>query len=43
MTEHYSEVQDAITKMVNDAVFDGVPVEEAAKNASEAVSRILQG
>jgi ABC-type glycerol-3-phosphate transport system substrate-binding protein len=43
VTEHYSEVQDAITKMVNDAVFDGVPVEEAAKNASEAVTRILQG
>ena len=43
VTEHYSEVQDAITKMVNDAVFDGVPVDEAAKNASEAVTRILQG
>lgn len=43
VTEHYSEVQDALTKMVNDAVFDGVPVEEAAKNASEAVTRILQG
>jgi len=28
---------------VNDAVFDGVPVDEAAKNASEAVTRILQG
>ena len=26
-----------------DAVFDGVPVEEAAKQASEAVTRILQG
>jgi ABC-type glycerol-3-phosphate transport system substrate-binding protein len=43
VTEHYSEVQDALTKMVNDAVFDGVPVDEAAKNASEAVTRILQG
>jgi ABC-type glycerol-3-phosphate transport system substrate-binding protein len=43
VTEHYSEVQDALTKMVNDAVFDGVAVEEAAKNASEAVTRILQG
>ena len=29
--------------MVNDVVFDGVPTEEAAKNASEAVTRILQG
>lgn len=43
VTEHYAEVQDAITEMVNDAVFDGVPVDEAATNASEAVTRILQG
>lgn len=43
VTEHYSEVQDALTKMVNDVVFDGVEVSEAAKNASEAVTRILQG
>lgn len=43
VTPHYAEVQDVITEMVNDAVFDGVPVEEAAKQASEAVTRILQG
>ncbi len=43
VTDHYSEVQDALTKMVNDVVFDGVEVSEAAKNASEAVTRILQG
>lgn len=43
VTPHYAEVQDALTKMVNDAVFDGVPVDEAAKNATEAVTRILQG
>lgn len=43
VTPHYAEVQDAITEMVNDAVFDGVPVEDAAATASEAVTRILQG
>ena len=43
VTEHYAEVQDALTKMVNDAVFDGVEVSEAAKTANEAVTRILQG
>lgn len=43
VTPHYAEVQDALTKMVNDVVFDGVEVSEAAKNASEAVTRILQG
>jgi ABC-type glycerol-3-phosphate transport system substrate-binding protein len=43
VTPHYAEVQDAITDMVNDAVFDHVPVKEAAKKASEAVTRILQG
>jgi ABC-type glycerol-3-phosphate transport system substrate-binding protein len=43
VTEHYSEVQDVIMNMVNDAVFDGVPVEDAAKEATEAVTRILQG
>ena len=43
VTEHYSEVQDVIMNMVNDAVFDGVPVDEAAKEATEAVTRILQG
>jgi ABC-type glycerol-3-phosphate transport system substrate-binding protein len=43
VTPHYAEVQDAITDMVNDAVFDGVPVKDAAKKASDAVTRILQG
>jgi ABC-type glycerol-3-phosphate transport system substrate-binding protein len=43
VTPHYAEVQDALTKMVNDVVFDGVEVSEAAKNANEAVTRILQG
>ena len=43
VTPHYAEVQDAITQMVNDAVFDGVPVKDAAKKASDAVTRILQG
>jgi multiple sugar transport system substrate-binding protein len=42
VTEHYSEVQEVITKMVNDAVFDGVSVQQATKEASDAVSRILQ-
>jgi multiple sugar transport system substrate-binding protein len=42
VTEHYSEVQDVITKMVNDAVFDGVSVDQATKEASESVTRILQ-
>jgi hypothetical protein len=36
-------VPDALTKMVNEAHDDGVADEEAAKNASEAVTRILQG
>lgn len=43
VTPHYAEVQDVIQKMVNDVVFDGVSVDEAAKAASEAVTRILQG
>jgi ABC-type glycerol-3-phosphate transport system substrate-binding protein len=43
VTEHYAEVQDVIMNMVNDAVFDGVAVEQAAKEATEAVTRILQG
>jgi ABC-type glycerol-3-phosphate transport system substrate-binding protein len=43
VTEHYAEVQDVIMNMVNDAVFDGVAVEQAAKDATEAVTRILQG
>lgn len=43
VTPHYAEVQDAIAEMVNDAVFDGVAVEESAKNASDTVTRILQG
>jgi ABC-type glycerol-3-phosphate transport system substrate-binding protein len=42
VTEHYAEVQDVIAKMVNDAVFDGVSVEDASKEASESVTRILQ-
>jgi multiple sugar transport system substrate-binding protein len=41
VTEHYSEVQDVITKMVNDAVFDKKPVADAAREASEEVTRIL--
>lgn len=43
VTAHYAEVQGVITDMVNGSVFDGVPVEEAAKKAAEAVTRILQG
>lgn len=42
VTPSYSEVQDVLTTMVNDAVFDGVPVEQAAADADEAVTRILQ-
>jgi multiple sugar transport system substrate-binding protein len=42
VTEHYSEVQDVITKMVNDAVFDKVSVADATREASDEVSRILQ-
>lgn len=43
VTPYYAEVQDVIQKMVNDVVFDGVSVEDAATSASEAVTRILQG
>ncbi|KAA9148644.1 sugar ABC transporter substrate-binding protein [Microbacterium lushaniae] len=43
VTPYYAEVQDAIQKMVNDVVFDGVSVEDSAKDASDAVTRILQG
>ena len=41
VTEHYSEVQDVLTKMVNDAVFDKKPVADAAREASDEVTRIL--
>jgi multiple sugar transport system substrate-binding protein len=41
--QHYTEITDAMTKMVNDAVFDGVSVSDASKEASESVTRILQG
>jgi ABC-type glycerol-3-phosphate transport system substrate-binding protein len=43
VTEHYSEVQDVLTKMVNDAVFDKKPVADAAREASDEVTRILGG
>lgn len=43
VTPHYSEVQDVIQKMVNDVVFDGVNPEDAASDASVAVTGILQG
>ena len=43
VTPYYAEVQDAIQKMVNEVVFDGVPVEDAATSATETVTRILQG
>lgn len=43
VTPNYAEVQDAIMKMVNDAVFDGVPVKDAAAQANEAITRIMQG
>lgn len=42
VTPHYSEVQDALTAMINGAVFDHVPVDQAAAEATEAVTRILQ-
>jgi multiple sugar transport system substrate-binding protein len=42
VTEHYSEVQDVILKMVNDAVFDKVPVADATRSAADEVTRILQ-
>jgi multiple sugar transport system substrate-binding protein len=42
VTEHYSEVQDVILNMVNSAVFDKVPVPDAAGEAADEVSRILQ-
>ncbi|QWF83794.1 ABC transporter substrate-binding protein [Amycolatopsis sp. CA-230715] len=38
---HYSEVQDALTDMVNDAVFDHVAVPDAAKKASDRIDRSL--
>ncbi|MFT4284677.1 MAG: sugar ABC transporter substrate-binding protein [Protaetiibacter sp.] len=43
VTPHYAEVQDVIQKMVNDVVFDGKSVDSAATDASDAVTRILQG
>ncbi len=43
VTPHYAEVQDVMQKMVNDVVFDGKSVDAAAAEASEAVTRILQG
>lgn len=42
VTPHYSEVQDTITNMVNQVVFDKVAPKEAADTANEAVNRILQ-
>jgi ABC-type glycerol-3-phosphate transport system substrate-binding protein len=41
--QHYTEITDAMTKMVNDSVFDGVSVKDSSKEASDAVTRILQG
>lgn len=41
VTPNYSEVQDAIMKMVNDTVFDGVKADQSARQASDAVTRIL--
>lgn len=43
VTPHYAEVQDVIQKMVNDVVFDGKSVKDAAAEASASVTRILQG
>lgn len=42
VTPHYAEVQDALTTMVNDAVFNGVPPQEAARKAAETINRILR-
>lgn len=42
VTPNYAEVQDALTTMINSAVFDGVPVAEATTTAAETISRILQ-
>ena len=38
---HYAEIQDAVTEMVNDAVFNGVAPEQAAKKAAEQIQRSL--
>lgn len=38
---HYAEIQDAVTEMVNDAVFNGVAPEEAAKKAADQIQRSL--
>lgn len=41
VTPSYAEVQDIIMNMVNDVVFDGVSVDDASKDASEAVTRMF--
>jgi multiple sugar transport system substrate-binding protein len=38
---HYAEIQDAVTEMVNDAVFNGVEPQEAANKAAEQIQRSL--
>jgi multiple sugar transport system substrate-binding protein len=38
---HYAEIQDAVTEMVNDAVFNGVAPAEAANKAAEQIQRSL--
>lgn len=40
---HWSEVQDALTAMVNDAVFNGMEPQKAAQKASGQINRSLGG
>jgi ABC-type glycerol-3-phosphate transport system substrate-binding protein len=38
---HYAEIQDALTAMVNDAVFNGITPQKAAEKASAQIQRSL--
>lgn len=38
---HFAEIKDAVMTMVNDTVFDDVPIQEATREAAERIDRSL--